>query len=228
MTQWNQTPSLSDHRVEKAYFFAMAGHAAVGQMRKYSGEPYIVHPAECVAILQWLPRGSKITVAQQVAMMFHDLVEDTRYFTDEHGTRVKDTAKFLKSGAKLILVEGITLDLIEEFGGLVDGHRFGLEVRRITSGLTDVSMPWDGNRAERKALDLVHTAEQDADVKTDKLADILSNAPSIIEHDPGFARKWMSEKADLLPALKDGDPILYAMVAELVEQYTTRQHNQRP
>jgi len=219
MSKWNHIPDLSDHRVEKAYFFAMAGHAAVGQKRKYSGEPYIVHPAECVAILQWLPESSQITVAQLIAMMFHDLVEDTRYFTDEHGTRVKDPAKFLKSGAKLILVEGITLDLIQHVATTWGGEGFGIEVRRITSGLTDVSMPWDGNRVARKALDLAHTAEQEPDVKTNKLADILSNAPSIIEHDPGFARKWMAEKADLLPALKDGDPILYALVEELVNEY---------
>jgi len=31
---------------EKARIFATAAHAAVGQVRKYTGEPYLVHPAE--------------------------------------------------------------------------------------------------------------------------------------------------------------------------------------
>ena len=36
--------------VEKARVFATAAHSAVAQLRKYTGEPYIVHPAEVVSI----------------------------------------------------------------------------------------------------------------------------------------------------------------------------------
>lgn len=225
MQKWNK-PNLEDARLAKAYTFAMAAHAAVGQRRKYSDEPYIVHPAECVAILQWLPASSGVTVPQLIAMMNHDVIEDTRWFEDEDGRRLANPSKHASAGHKVILREGITLDLIHQEFSFGD-PAFGDEVVRILSGLTDVSMPWDGNRAVRKALDLAHTAEQAPDVRTNKLADLISNAPSIIEHDPGFARKWMGEKAALLSVLEDGgDPILYAIAAEISDQYVNRRHNQ--
>ena len=41
-------------------------------------------------------------------------------------------------------------------------------------------------------------------------ADLISNSISIVQHDPGFARKYLREKAALMQVLKDGDPGLYA------------------
>jgi (p)ppGpp synthase/HD superfamily hydrolase len=222
--KWNQTPDLSDPRLMKAHVFAMAAHAAVGQRRKYSDEPYIVHPDECVAILQWLPAASNVTMEMLIAMELHDVVEDTRWFADENGKRLESPHSHIKKGHPVFLREGITFALIEQEFSFGD-PAFGAEVVRILSGLTDPSMPWDGNREARKALDLAHTAEQGPDVHTNKLADVLSNAPSIIEHDPGFARKWMKEKYDLLPVLADGDPILFNLVQELTLGYVDRQHN---
>lgn len=233
--KFNKVPYLIDMRVRAAYFFAMGGHAAIGQKRKYSDEDYIVHPAECVAILEALACevDDAVTVAMQIAMVCHDLIEDTRYFVDEDGNRVKDTAKYVKSGRKLTLVEGVTLAQVEQMVLQAEpnpevGPRLAKEVLRILSGLTDVSMPWDGNRTARKAIDLAHTAEQEGDVKTCKLADLISNAPSIIEHDPGFAVKWMTEKQALLAVLKDGgDPTLYAMAESIMNDYLRRTHNRR-
>lgn len=228
MITWNQ-PNLSDPRLMKADAFMVAAHAAVGQYRKYTkdenGNPhrYHVHPRECLAILQALPQSSNITIAQQIGMLLHDTIEDTRKFEDENGNVIKKPGEFVKSGRKLILVDGITLDVIEDiFTGDDADPNFTKEIRRITSGLTDTSMPWDGNREKRKKIDLDHTAEQAADVKTCKLADVISNTPSILTSDPGFARKWMWEKADMLPILKDGDPILFAIVEEQVKSFFAR------
>ena len=36
---------------ERARVFATAAHAAVGQLRKYTHEPYVVHPAEVVILV---------------------------------------------------------------------------------------------------------------------------------------------------------------------------------
>ena len=233
MTKW-KAPDLSDPRLAKADTFAMAAHAAVGQFRKYSTDehgqplPYIVHPRECVAILQSLPEASGITMAQLIAMMLHDTVEDTRTFVDANGNVVKQSqvGKLVAAGHKITLVEGITFGLVKAEFSFGD-PTFGDEVVRVLSGLTDVSMPWDGKREVRKAMDLAHTAEQAGDVKTDKLADLISNAPSIIEHDPGFARKWMNEKQGLLGVLKDGgDPILFNIAHGIMDDYLNRRHNQ--
>ena len=57
----------------RARVFATAAHAAVGQLRKYTFEPYIVHPAEVVSILKTVPH----TPQMAAAAWLHDVVEDT-------------------------------------------------------------------------------------------------------------------------------------------------------
>lgn len=59
--------------VEKARAFAVAAHSAVGQKRKYTGEPYWNHPVEVARIVSTVG-GSKSMIA---AAMLHDVVEDT-------------------------------------------------------------------------------------------------------------------------------------------------------
>ena len=68
--------------VHKAQVYAMAAHAAVKQVRKYTGEPYIVHPAEVASIVAAVPGSTPDMVA---AAWLHDVVEDTGCtFTDIH------------------------------------------------------------------------------------------------------------------------------------------------
>ena len=68
--------------VRKAQVYAMAAHAAVGQKRKYTGEPYIVHPGEVASIVAGVPGSTPDMVA---AAWLHDVVEDTGCtFTDIH------------------------------------------------------------------------------------------------------------------------------------------------
>jgi (p)ppGpp synthase/HD superfamily hydrolase len=68
--------------VRKAQVYAQAAHAAVGQRRKYSGEPYIVHPAEVAKIVAGVPGATPDMVA---AAWLHDVVEDTGCtYTDIH------------------------------------------------------------------------------------------------------------------------------------------------
>ena len=68
--------------VRKAQVYAQAAHAAVGQKRKYTGEPYIVHPGEVASIVAAVPGSTPDMVA---AAWLHDVVEDTGCtFTDIH------------------------------------------------------------------------------------------------------------------------------------------------
>jgi len=69
------TMELADMNVvRKAQVYAMAAHAAVGQRRKYTNEPYIVHPAEVAKIVASVPGSTPDMVA---AAWLHDVVEDT-------------------------------------------------------------------------------------------------------------------------------------------------------
>ena len=68
--------------VQKAQVYAMAAHASVKQLRKYTNEPYIVHPGEVASIVASVPGATQEMVA---AAWLHDVVEDTGCtFTDVH------------------------------------------------------------------------------------------------------------------------------------------------
>jgi (p)ppGpp synthase/HD superfamily hydrolase len=163
--------------VRKAQVYAMAAHASVGQRRKYTNEPYIVHPAEVAKIVAGVPGSTPDMVA---AAWLHDVVEDTGCtFTDIHMT-------------------------------------FGIDIATLVGWLTDVSKPEDGNRAARKAIDRAHSAEAPAEAQTIKLADLISNSRSIMEHDPAFAKTYLEEKRLLLAVMTRGDAGLHARASEFV------------
>ena len=56
-----------------ARVFATTHHAAIGQVRKYTGEPYINHPASVVELVRSVPH----TEVMLAAAWLHDTVEDT-------------------------------------------------------------------------------------------------------------------------------------------------------
>jgi (p)ppGpp synthase/HD superfamily hydrolase len=61
------------NNVERARVFATAAHAAVKQVRKYTFEPYIVHPTEVANIVASVPHTNEMLAAAWL----HDTVEDT-------------------------------------------------------------------------------------------------------------------------------------------------------
>lgn len=56
-----------------AWQFAKEMHESVKQVRKYTGEPYIVHPEEVAALVRSVPHTSIMIAASYL----HDVVEDT-------------------------------------------------------------------------------------------------------------------------------------------------------
>jgi len=109
-------------------------------------------------------------------------------------------------------------DTVEDTGATIDEiyDRFGQEVARYVSFLTDVSKPSDGTRVQRKAIDREHTYRAPAPVKTVKLADLIDNGVNILERDPEFARVYLAEKALLLEVLREGDSTLWARADAIV------------
>ncbi len=163
--------------VDKAKTFATAAHAAVGQLRKYTFEPYIVHPAEVASIVATVPGHTPEMLA---AAWLHDTVEDT----------------------------GVTIELVRA--------EFGAEVAELVGWLTDVSRPDHGNRAARKAVDRAHTAGAPAAAQTIKLADLIANTRSIMQHDEKFAVTYLAEKRQLLEVMTKGDAGLMARAREQI------------
>lgn len=165
--------------IDRARIFATAAHHAVGQIRKYTGEPYINHPAEVASIVAAVTNCPEMVAAAWL----HDVVEDT----------------------------AVTIDVIRA--------EFGPCVATLVEGLTDLSKPEDGNRAERKRIDREHTARQSPACKTIKLADLISNTRTIVTLDPEFAKVYMAEKALLLKVLQEGDPLLLERAEYLLWEY---------
>ena len=58
---------------ERALAFASEAHGSINQRRKYTGEPYIVHPIAVAEIVRSVPH----TEAMIAAALLHDVVEDT-------------------------------------------------------------------------------------------------------------------------------------------------------
>lgn len=172
---------MTQDLVQRADAFAAAAHDSINQLRKYGGEPYIVHPRHVREILQEFS-SQPVTPDQEAAALLHDVVEDTP----------------------------VTLDQVRT--------EFGDTVADLVGWLTDVSRPENGNRKVRKAIDLAHTAQAPVAAKNIKLCDCISNAPSITAHDPGFARKWLQEKAAILEACADADPALLAKAYQVLNE----------
>jgi (p)ppGpp synthase/HD superfamily hydrolase len=63
----------------RALEFARAAHASIGHMRKYTGEPYIVHPIAVAEIVRSVPHTPEMIAAAYL----HDVVEDTPVTLDE-------------------------------------------------------------------------------------------------------------------------------------------------
>lgn len=160
---------------ERALLFATAAHAAVGQVRKYTGEPYIVHPIEVASIVETVPGH---TVEMVAAAYLHDVIEDTQ----------------------------VDIEILR--------REFGDEIANLVLWLTKVGEAEHGNRAQRKELDREYLALAPADAQTVKLADLIANTKSIVEHDPKFAEVYLREKLALLQVLKKGDHDLWVRAYE--------------
>ena len=110
-------------------------------------------------------------------------------------------------------------DTVEDAGVSIETivSEFGDEVARLVRGLTDISRPEDGDRAQRKALDRKHLARGCAKTHTIKLADLISNTGSIVTHDREFAKVYVQEKRALLEVLGKGDAHLQQMAWRVLE-----------
>ena len=64
---------------ERARQFAAEAHGSIDQRRKYTGEPYIVHPIAVAEIVRSVPHTEEMLAAA----LLHDVVEDTPVSIEE-------------------------------------------------------------------------------------------------------------------------------------------------
>lgn len=103
---------------------------------------------------------------------------------------------------------------------------FGDRVADLVAELTDhFPSGTGGNRRERKAKERDRLAAASADAQTIKVADLIDNTRSIMQHDPNFARVYLTEKSNLLDVLTKANPTLLAM-ARRERQHAPHHHRQ--
>jgi len=159
-----------------------------------------------------------------------------RFAKEAHGTQVRKytdepyithpvaVAKIVASvtGDCEMISAALLHDVIEDtsvgYNDIVNAG-FGKRIANYVLDLTDVSVPEDGNRAYRKKLDRLHLASVSSNAKTIKLADLIHNTSSILEHDRNFAKTYMAEKKLLLEVLREGDMALYEQASKIVQDY---------
>lgn len=88
---------------------------------------------------------------------------------------------------------------------------FGGSVAVAVQYLSDTET---GNRAERKAASRARLAGAWPWVQTIKVADLISNTASIVEHDPKFAAVYLEEKRLLLDVLAQADQRLVSVARQ--------------
>lgn len=92
---------------------------------------------------------------------------------------------------------------------------FGSNVADGVMWLSDLE---EGNRATRKALSRERLSKSPGWVQTIKVADLISNTSSIVQHDPKFAKVYLQEKRLLLDVLTKADGELRKIAYELTEE----------
>lgn len=153
----------------------------------------------------------------------HERVGQKRKYTEEpyifHPIAVANLVRVVPHDQDMVAAAFLH-DVVEDTGTSFNDLRkagFSERVVSLVYWLTDISSSEDGNRKERKAIDREHNAQAPKDAQTIKLADLIDNTQSIVDHDPGFARIYLHEKRLLLTVLVKGDPYLWKLAMGLVQ-----------
>jgi (p)ppGpp synthase/HD superfamily hydrolase len=155
------------------------------QVRKYTGEPYYSH-VEAVALA-----AEKYGVKYGFEIgLCHDLLEDT-------DCKVEDLYYALKYADISYSANQFICDAVVE----------------LTDVFTTESFPYL-NRSIRKQCEALrlHTISREAQII--KCFDLMDNTKSILQHDIGFATKYIPEKRQILIGFKKLPTDIHAQVWE--------------
>ena len=98
---------------------------------------------------------------------------------------------------------------------------FGTVIADIVLELTDPPLSV-GNRAARKEITKERLKTASWYAKTIKYADIIDNISSIVDHDPQFAKLFLSEIGEIYPEMKGGDDVLYTKLGTVINEAEIR------
>lgn len=181
--------SLLEHPlVVLADRIAEDAHGSIGQKRKWSDDPYIVHPRRVAAMVAELDGATVIDVA---AAKLHDVVEDVPLFTEDV---VEDH----------LIAGGATHDQARDI------------VFRVME-LTKPYRSEEGmSRAEKRAQDWAKLATVSQAAKRIKLIDRIDNLSGYMPR--GMALKYIPESRELVKLIGDADPALAERLTAIIDR----------
>jgi (p)ppGpp synthase/HD superfamily hydrolase len=148
----------------------------------------------------------------------------TRKYTGEpYINHCIEVANYVRNadGSSEMIAASLLHDTVEDTPTTIGEiyKEFGAEVGFYVQCMTDVAVKEDGNRATRKRIERMRLSMAPRNVKTIKLADMLSNGKDIVKHDSRFAKTYMAELSELLPYLEMGDTNLWNKCRFMLEEY---------
>ena len=155
----------------------------------------------------------------------HGNIDHVSKYTDEpyinHAIEVMEIVGGVPHTDEM-LAAALLHDTIEDTSVTVEDieREFGVTIAGLVRELTDQCH--QGNRAARKTAEAARLATISRDAQTIKLADLISNTRSIVRYDPGFARIYLREKAQVLAVMTSGDASLHALAVKLTEVARTQ------
>jgi (p)ppGpp synthase/HD superfamily hydrolase len=170
--------------LEKIKIFADKAHGT--QVRKYTGEPYIVHPLRVMEACR--NYGQRNTVL--AAALLHDVLEDTAVNSEDLGAFLQSVMSAADAQETLQFVTEMTDVYVK----------------------TDYRQ-W--NRRKRKEKELERIAGTSLEAQTIKYADIIDNS-DIAEQDAGFAPRYLKECMAILKKADKGNTALHQLALKTV------------
>jgi len=168
---------------------AFAAKAHNGQQRRYSPDPYIVHPESVMKICAEYTADACIWYAA----LLHDVLEDTP-------VTLEKMQSFLESTLEPADAERTTGIVVE-----------------LTDVFTKAHFPkW--NRQKRRLKEAERLGRASAAAQTIKYADIIDNCRGIAQYDLDFGPVFLRECDILLNHMKAGLPALYQNARDVVQR----------
>ena len=161
----------------------------------------------------------------EYATLAHSEINHTRKYTGEdyihHPIAVADIVRTVEHTPEMVAAAHLH-DVVEDTIRTMEDIRevFSETVSNYVEFLTNPSKEFpELSRKVRKEMDRLSLAEAPADVHTIKVADLIHNSVSIIEHDKHFAKLFVVEMEALLDTLVGADEILMKRARDIVKKY---------
>lgn len=159
------------------------------QVRKYTGDRYIVHP---VRVME-MTRSFNHDTCVHAAALLHDVLEDTPVTAEQ----IAQALQPVMHNGEVKKVIRLVVELTDIF--VADAYP---ELNRRS-------------RKEKEAERLSHVSPEAQSIK---YADIIDNVKDIVRQDTNFAKVYVQEAKKMLQMMTSGNPQLREMALNLVDK----------